>query len=66
MSTVTLEQINNGILDIKQELDEIKDYLEEEQMELSDETKKRIQESRSRPISEMKTQKEIEEKYHEL
>ena len=63
MSTATLEQVNENILAVKQELDEIKDYIKEESMELSDETKNKIDESRKRHISEMKTQEEIERKF---
>ena len=63
MSTATLEQVNENILAVKQELDEIKDYIKEESMELSEETKNKIEESRKRPISKMKTQEEIERKF---
>ncbi|RLG12944.1 MAG: hypothetical protein DRN71_05545 [Candidatus Nanohalarchaeota archaeon] len=63
MSTATLEQVDENILAVKQELDEIKDYIKEEYMELSDETKNKIEEPRKRPISEMKTHEEMERKF---
>ena len=61
--TITLEQVNKNILEVKQELEKIKGYLEEDSMELTDDVKKQIEESRKRPISSMKSQKEIEKKF---
>lgn len=63
MTSITLNEINDNILAIKGELDEIKDYLEEDNMELSAETIMKIEESRKRPLSEMISQKKIEEKF---
>lgn len=63
MTSITLNEINDNILAIKEELDEIKDYLEEDNMELSAETIMKIEESRKRPLSEMISQKKIEEKF---
>ena len=48
METVTLEKVNNNILALKKELDEIKAYLEEDQLELSDDVKKEIKEARKK------------------
>ena len=47
----------------KEEIDEIKSYIEEDNMELSDDIKIKIEESRKTPISKMKTQEEIEKKF---
>lgn len=63
MATITLEQINKNILDLKKEMDDIKEILEESGLELTDEVKKQIDESRKRPVSEFKTQEEIEKKF---
>ncbi|MBI4176056.1 MAG: hypothetical protein HY518_02550 [Candidatus Aenigmarchaeota archaeon] len=63
MGAVTLEQVNRNVMAIKQELDVIRAYTEEENMELSGETKKQIEESRKRPLSEMIPYKEIEKKF---
>ena len=63
MGTVTLEQVNENILALKEEIDEIKSYIEEDNMELSDDIKIKIEESRKTPISKMKTQEEIEKKF---
>ncbi len=61
MSSVTIEKINENIMAIRKELSEIKKYIEEDNMELSDVTKKKIEDSRKRSLSEMKSQEEIEE-----
>lgn len=63
MTSVTLEQVNDNILTLKQEVDEIKELLEESNSELTDNVKAQIEESRKRPVSEFKTQKEIEKKF---
>ena len=48
---------------LKKEMDEIRDLLEEDRLELSADVKSRIEESRKRPISEFKTQEDIEKKF---
>ena len=63
MTNVTLNQVNMNILDLKKELDYIKLLIEESDLELRDEVKSAIKESRKRPTSEFKTQDEIEEKF---
>ncbi len=61
--SITLEEINENIIGLKREMDEIKGFLEEDRLDLSAEVKSRIEESRKRPISEFKTQEEIEKKF---
>ena len=63
MTSVTLERINENILDLKKEIEDIKEMLEESNLELKDEVKKQIDESRKRPVSEFKTQDEMEKKF---
>ena len=63
MGQVTLEKVNENILVLKKELDEIKDMLEESNLELRDEVKAQIGESRKRHVSEFKSQEEIEKKF---
>ncbi len=63
MTTVTLNQINENILALKEEIDEIKDFLEESTLDLRPEVKTEIEESRKRPISQFKTQEEMEKKF---
>lgn len=63
MTEVTLEHVNKNVLNLKKELDEIKEMLEESNLELAEEVKVDIEESRKRPASAFKTQKEIEEKF---
>lgn len=63
MATVTLEQVNENVLALKQEIDDIKEFLEESPLKLHDEVKLQIKESRKRPVSEFKTQEEMEKKF---
>ncbi len=63
MAQVTLEQVNKNVLQIKKELDELKEIVTESNLELTDEVKTAIETSRKRHISAFKTQKEIETKF---
>ena len=63
MVNVTLNHVNRNVLILKKELDEIKELLEESTLELKDDVKTKIEESRKRPISEFKTQEEMEKKF---
>lgn len=63
MAETTLEQVNKNILDLKEEVDEIKELLEESCLELTDEVKAKIEESRRRSPSEFKSQEDIEKKF---
>ncbi|MEK6904716.1 MAG: hypothetical protein AABW87_03940 [Nanoarchaeota archaeon] len=63
MTSVTLDQVNKNVLDLKREVDEIKTLLEEQELELADDVKAQIERSRKRPIAAFKTQKEVEEKF---
>ena len=63
MSEVTLQEVNENILSLKREMDDIKELLEEANLELRDEVKLQIEESRKRPVSEFKSQKELEKKF---
>jgi len=63
MEQITLEQVNNNVLVLKREIEDIKDILEEDDLELKDEVKTQIEESRRRNSSEFKSQKEIEKKF---
>jgi len=63
MNQITLEQVNQNVLNLKKEMDEIKELLEESNLELKDEVKVQIEESRKRPISGFKSQEDIEKKF---
>jgi hypothetical protein len=63
MAEVTLEQVNKNVLELKKELDEVKELLEESTLEFAEEVKAQVERSRKRPISEFKTQEEIEKKF---
>ena len=63
MDTVTLKQVNENVLALRHEIDEIKELLEESQMELRDEVKSQIEESRKRPASGFISQEEMEKKF---
>ncbi len=62
MNGVTLEKIHEEVLSIK-DMNKIRAYFEEDELELSDEIKKQIVESRKKPISEMIPQGEVEKEY---
>ena len=63
MSETELKQINSKVDAIQRELHEFKELFEESQFELSDETKAQVKESRKRPHSEFKSQREMEAKF---
>ncbi|MEK6812937.1 MAG: hypothetical protein AABX86_02365 [Nanoarchaeota archaeon] len=63
MVTVTLEQVNKNILDLKKELDEMKEILEESQLPLTQKVQQQLALSRKRHFSQFKTQTEIEKKF---
>ena len=63
MAQVTLEKVNENVLILKKEVDEIKEMIEESGLELKDEVKAHIEESRKRSVSEFKSQEEIEKKF---
>ena len=63
MEQITLEKVNENILILKKEVDEIKEMLEESDLELKDEVKAQIEESRKKSISDFKSQEEIEKKF---
>lgn len=62
MDGVTLEKIHEEVLSIKKDLNKIRAYFEEDELELSDKIKKQIVESRKKPISEMIPQGEVEKR----
>ena len=66
MVNVTLEQVNQNVLTLKKELDDIKEMLEESKMELTDEVKAHISESRKKPRSSFKTQEDLEKMYKRI
>jgi len=51
MPTVTLEQINKNIMELRKDLEEIKEYIHED-FELADDVKKEIEEAKKTPRSE--------------
>jgi hypothetical protein len=63
MTTVTLNQINDNIIALKEELDEIKEFLEESTLDLRADVKEEIVASRNRPHSQFKTQEDMEKKF---
>ena len=63
MDGITLEKIHEDLLSIKKDIDKIKLYFEEDELELSDEIKKRIVESRKTHMSQMIPQEEVEKEF---
>ncbi len=61
--SVTLEQVNKNVLLLKKEIDEIREMLEEANLELTDDVKKEIEASRKRSVSEFKSQDYMEKKF---
>ena len=61
--TVTLETIHEDILSLKREFGGVVSYFEEDKMELSEEIKKQIDDSRKTPIFKMLTQEEVEKEF---
>ena len=50
MTQVTLEQINKNLIDLKKDVEEIKEYMRED-YELADGVKKEIEEAKNTPRS---------------
>ena len=50
MAQVTLEQINKNLMDLKKDVEELKEYMRED-FELSDTVKKEIEEAKKTPRS---------------
>jgi hypothetical protein len=61
--SITLEKVYEDLMTIKKDIKKIMEYLEEEELELSDEIKQQITESRKRPLSEMIPQEEVEKEF---
>ena len=61
--TLTLETIHEDILSPKREFGGAVSYFKEDNMELSGEIKKQIDDSRKIPIFEMLTQEEVEKEF---
>jgi mevalonate kinase len=60
---ITLKEIHKDLKALRKDVKEIKDYIEESGLELSDEAKDQINESRKRDIGEFLSQEEIEKKF---
>jgi len=63
MDSVTLEKIHEDLLLVKKDLNKIRAHFEEDGLELSDEIKKQIVESRKKPMSRMIPQEEVEKEF---
>lgn len=61
--TVTLETIHEDILSLKREFVGVVSYFEEDKMELSEEVKRQIEDSRKTPHFEMLSQEEVEKEF---
>lgn len=63
MEGVSLEKIQADLSAIKKDLKKIVGYFEEDELELSDEIKRKIIESRKTPISKMIPHEEVEKEF---
>ncbi|HJH28135.1 MAG TPA: hypothetical protein C5S51_00280 [Methanosarcinaceae archaeon] len=61
--TVTLETIHEDILSLRKEFVGVVSYFEEDKMELSEEIKKQIEDSRKTSNLEMLSQEEVEKEF---
>jgi len=62
MST-TLDKVNDNITALRKEVNELKQIIEEDRLELADDVKRQIDNSRKRPISEFRTQEYMKKKF---
>jgi hypothetical protein len=63
MASATIDDVNKNVLLLGKRLRMIEAVLEENDLELREEVKSAIEESRNRASSEFKTQEEIEEEF---
>ena len=61
--TVTLETIHEDILSLKKEFVGVVSYFEEDKMELLEEVKRQIEDSRKTPHFEMVSQEDVEKEF---
>ncbi len=59
MEETSLEQINENVLALKKRVEEMKELLIEDELELSDEVVKEIEESRKKPESSFVSHEDI-------
>lgn len=62
MPAITLEQMNENILELKKEIKELKEYIHED-FELADDVKEDIEDSRKRLDSEFVPHEEVMKRY---
>jgi hypothetical protein len=60
---ITLKEIHKDLKALRKDVKEIKDFIEESSLELSNEAKGQINESRKRDKGEFLSQEEIEKKF---
>lgn len=61
--TITLETIHEDTLSLKKEFVGVVSYFKENKMELLEEVKKQIEDSRKTPISDMSSQEQVEKEF---
>lgn len=62
MKSVSLDQVNENILDLKKEIEEIKEYIHED-FELAEDVIDDIEESRKRPKEELIPHEEMRKEF---
>ena len=62
MTTVTLKQINENILELKKDVEEIKEFIHED-FELADDVKKEIEEAKKTPRSEFIKHEDVAKRF---
>ena len=62
METITLDKVNKSILDLKKEIEELKEYIYED-FELADDVVKDIEASRKRPKKEFISHEQMRKEF---
>ena len=63
MEQISLEKVNNNVLGLRQMIEEMKEILMEDELELADDVVQEIEESRKKPESSFISQEEIEAEF---
>jgi hypothetical protein len=63
MEQISLEKVNNNVLGLRQMIEEMKEILMEDELELADDVVQEIEESRKKPESSFISQEDIEAEF---
>ena len=63
MEQISLEKVNNNVLGLRHMIEEMKEILMEDELELADDVVQEIEESRKKPESSFISQEDIEAEF---